>query len=53
MSTHRNPFTNVTTKEKLSTKLKLAPTVIRKKELEHKRSFLEMSLNRIARNLKY
>lgn len=52
MCTHRNPITNVTTKERIAAKIKLAPTVIRKKELEDQFSFLEMSIRRISKKLK-
>jgi hypothetical protein len=51
MSVHNNPITNVTTKSRV-TKLKLVPTVIRKKELEDSFSFLEMSIRRISKKLK-
>lgn len=53
MCTHANPITNVTTKTKISTKLKVAPKVFAKKSLmEDSRSFMEMSMYRIKKYLK-
>ncbi len=53
MCTHANPITNVTTKEKISEKLKRVvnkPVVRAKKvEIEDDRSFMEMSIYRLKK----
>lgn len=56
MCTHANPITNVTTKTKISSRIRSAvntPIVRAKKVfIEDNMSFMEMSLRRISKHLK-
>lgn len=52
MCFHSNPITNVTTKTKISQKIKAIKIRPRKKLVEDNRSFMEMSLYRIKKYFK-